>query len=151
MPTIGSVIIELISNFRALKITFKSYLYYFKNNKIALWIKLNIMITSQQFDTALKIILDYKQQLENGIITNYSEENYVNIQKKITSNTFFALQNYFKDYHNIDLEWKSLTKMDLETLQAINFKKLRSYRGFGDKAEKKLKEIIFSNTPDAGN
>ena len=151
MPTIGRVVSHLIFNFRELKTTFKYYKNYFKNNKIAPWIKLNSMITLQQFDTALKIIIDYKQQLENGIIINKPEENYIDIQKKITTNTFFVLQNYFKDYHNFDLDWKSLSKMDIEVLQAINFKILRSYRGFGEKAEKKLREIILSNTSEMGS
>ena len=101
------------------------------------------MVTPQQFDSALQVILAYKAQLENQV---YKKEvqvgTLIDIQKNITSNTFWVLQNYFHDYHQIDLEWEDFKAFRLEYLMMLNFEKLRLYRGFGKKSEQKLLEIL---------
>ena len=42
------------------------------------------MITSQQFDDALKTISDYKFQLEKGLIVNTPKPVLIDIQNKVT-------------------------------------------------------------------
>jgi hypothetical protein len=100
------------------------------------------MITSLQFDNALKIIVDYKLQLERGG-ENKLLAVYVDIQDKISKNTFYTLQHYYSDILDKKLEWNDLKAMELEQLKTIDFNKLRAYRGFGKIAQLKLLNLIF--------
>jgi hypothetical protein len=104
------------------------------------------MINLQQLDEALKLILAIRTQLEKELQQNNSEEIYICIQNKISPNTFWALQNYYKNYYNINLEWKDLKVMSLEKLNSINYENLRLYRGFGVKSEIKLSKLLESYT-----
>ena len=104
------------------------------------------MITSQQFDSALKIIQEYKFQKENEISYNKSEKTYVNIQKEVSIKTLLILQNYFKETYNEHIDWSSLKQIDLEKLKLIDYSILRGYRGFGKVSENKLKKIVFSHS-----
>ena len=54
------------------------------------------------------------------------------------------LQNYYKDMLNQKLEWSDLKKVEIATLQNIDYTKLRRYKGFGKTAENKLRELIES-------
>ena len=100
------------------------------------------MITSQQFDNALKIISDYKNQIDMVVFEDKSIIELVDIQRKMTNNIFFVLQHYYSDIYNINLEWKDLKTMDLKLLKSLDFKILHGYRGFGKSAEIKLKNTI---------
>ena len=100
------------------------------------------MISSQQFDEALKIISEYKSQLDNGLITIKPKPVFVNIQNKISNHTFFTLQHYFNDYLGKLLERNDLSAIDLAMLKNIDFNNLRRYRGFGKMAEERLKYTI---------
>jgi hypothetical protein len=103
------------------------------------------MITSQQFYEAVKLISDYKSQIELGIFEEDSSRTnlfIVNIQKDISKSTFFAIKNYYSDVLNVNLDHKDLKVMNLETLKKLDFKRLRCYRGFGEKAELKFKQLI---------
>lgn len=102
------------------------------------------MITSEQFDDALKIIIDYKTQVESKNINNSLNATFVDIQKNISANTFFILRTYFKEQFNEHIDWNSLKKIDLEKLETIDFSILRNYRGFGKASENKLKKLIYS-------
>lgn len=86
------------------------------------------MITSQQFDSALKIIMEYKLQMEN----------------EISIKTFLTLQTYYKERLNEHIDWNTLKQMDLEKLMLLDYSILRNYRGFGKASENKLKKVIFS-------
>ena len=46
------------------------------------------MITSQEFDSALKVIMEYKLQLENSALKSKTSNNYMNIEKVISDKTF---------------------------------------------------------------
>jgi len=105
-------------------------------------LKLIFMITSQQFDEALKTISDYKFQLETRLVQSAPKVVIVDIQNKINKHIFFNLQSYFSDYLKLELEWENLKAMELETLKTIDFNKLRRYRGFGLMAEERLKNTI---------
>lgn len=90
------------------------------------------MITSLEFDAALKIISDYKIQLDNKIVekTNVIPQN-INIQKSIRNSTFNALRYYYFENYNITLLREDLINMDVLLLKGIDYKKMSSYRGFG--------------------
>jgi len=102
------------------------------------------MITSKDFDEALKIIFEYKYQLDNESISIKPKPVFVNIEYKISDRTFFILQHYFNQHLGMLLERKDLRSMDLETLKNIDFMKIRNYRGFGKTAEERLKNAIES-------
>ena len=90
------------------------------------------MITSLEFDAALKTISDYKIQLDNKIIeSTIGSSRKINIQKSIRNSTFKALKYYYIDNYNMTLEREDLTNMDVLLLKGIDYKKMSSYRGFG--------------------
>jgi hypothetical protein len=109
------------------------------------------MITSQQFDDALKTISDYKSQLEKGLIVSVQKPILIDIQNKISRNTFYTLQHYFEDHVKQTLEWNDLKAMDFEILQNIDFMKLRRYRGFGIMAENRLTDMINTFSVNSEN
>ena len=75
------------------------------------------MITSLQFDEAIKIISEYKSQVENGVVEIKEKGILVNIQDKITKNTFQTLQYYYEDILDKKLEWSHLKSMELNQLK----------------------------------
>ena len=83
----------------------------------------HIMITSQQFDNALKTISDYKSQLEKGLIVSVPKPVLIDIQNKISKHTFFTLQHYFEDHLKQKLEWNDLNPKyrfyEIRTLQRV--------------------------------
>jgi len=101
------------------------------------------MITSLQFDDAIKIISEYKSQVDNGVVEIKEKVILVDIQDKISKNFFFVLQFYYIDILDKKLEWNHLRSMELNELKAIDFLYLRRYRGFGLISEKKLKNLIY--------
>jgi hypothetical protein len=88
------------------------------------------MITSLEFDAALKIISDYKTQSDNKFVEG-SNFRKINIQKNIRNSTFNALKNYYFDNYNLLLEREDLLNMDVQLLKKIDYKKMSGYRGFG--------------------
>lgn len=102
------------------------------------------MITSEQFDNALRVIAEYKTQVETKNSNNILKTTYVDIQKNISINTYLILQTYFKEKFNENLDWNALKKMDLEKLEKIDCSILRHYRGFGKASEDRFKKLIAS-------
>lgn len=102
------------------------------------------MITSEQFDEALKIIISYKTQVESKNLNNKLNTTYVDIQKNVSIHTYLLLQTYFKEKFNEHINWNSLKKIELEKLEKIDFSVLRNYRGFGKASEYKLNKVIES-------
>jgi hypothetical protein len=100
------------------------------------------MVTLQQLDEALKLILQFRAQLQKENQHYNSEEIYIYIQNKISPNTFWAIQNYYSDFYNIDLEWDDLKAMSIDKLKLLNYERLRLYRGFGVKSEMKLRKLL---------
>jgi hypothetical protein len=104
------------------------------------------MITSEQFDAALKVIADYKMESVKEIIKNTSLINRtINLQNQITSGTFKALQKYYENNYNIQLDWKGLRDMNPKLLSNLEFNKLLNSRGFGTVALSNLKKILVKN------
>jgi hypothetical protein len=90
------------------------------------------MITSLEFDAALKIISDYKIQLDNKIVEKpHVMPQNINIQKSIRNSTFNALRYYYFEYYNITLSREDLMNMDVLLLKEIDYTKMSRYRGFG--------------------
>lgn len=100
------------------------------------------MITSKEFDAALKIISDYKNQLENENSYEKRPQNFINIQKEVTITIFLVLQLYYFEIYKENIDWNSLRIMNLEKLNHLDYSILKSYRGFGKASERKLKNII---------
>lgn len=102
------------------------------------------MITSQQFDEALKTISEYKIQTELKLnVTNFTETLKIDIQKNINKSLFNVLKSYYLDEHKISLNWDDLKVMDINLLQEINFTKLRQYSRFGAMAEHRFQKILI--------
>ena len=101
------------------------------------------MITSEQFDAALKVIADYKTQLLNGIITKSSRKNRtINLKNQISSPTYRALRLYYKNEYQIILDRNNLAFMNANLLSKINFDKLLYSRGFGQIALSNFKKTL---------
>lgn len=103
------------------------------------------MITTEEFENAMQLILDYKLQTDKILYENNIDFLKINIQKKINKSTFLFLQRYLNLELNIKIEWNDLKAIDVNILKNIDYVKLREYRGFGQKAEYKLKEVIKLN------
>jgi hypothetical protein len=102
------------------------------------------MITSLQYETALKIISDYIVQTERKLnFNNLTESLKIDIQKNINKSLFNVLKSYYLDEHKITLIWDDLKVMDVNLLQTINFTKLRQYSRFGAMGEHKLQKILI--------
>jgi hypothetical protein len=105
------------------------------------------MITSAQFDAALKLIADYKKQLVKRIIINTSAKNKtINLQNQISSCTYKALRLYYENEYQIILDWDDLVFMDENLLSNINFDKLLYSRGFGIIALSNFKKTLALNS-----
>ncbi len=90
------------------------------------------MITSLEFDNAVKLISAYKLQLENEIIeSGIVRKRLIDIKENITNVTFSALKKYYLVEYNIKLDWDDLKDMDVNLLAAIDFNKLSNASGFG--------------------
>ena len=100
------------------------------------------MITYEQFDNALNIIVAYKTQVESKNLNNKLNPTFVDIQKNISVTTFLILQTYYEEAFNETIDWNSLKQMDVDKLMLIDYSILRNYRGFGKSSENKLKKVI---------
>jgi Zn-dependent oligopeptidase len=104
------------------------------------------MITSVDFEAALKLIQDYKNQLISGIDINEDSQNRtINLKKQISSGTFKAVRNYYKKEYGILLDLDNLEAMDEKLLSAIDFDKLLNTRGFGRVGVYNFKRLLVFN------
>lgn len=87
------------------------------------------------FEVFDNLFLEDKSHLKNE---------FMDIQKHINKKTFIALQNYYKDVFNCQLEWDDLTNMKISLLKKIDMTILNGYRGYGKISEIKLKGILDS-------
>jgi hypothetical protein len=104
------------------------------------------MITTVDFEAALKLISDYKKQFINGTVINEDSRNRtINLKKQISSGTFKAVQNYYKKEYGILLNPDNLEAMDEKLLSVIDFDKLLNTRGFGRVGLQNFKELLVFN------
>lgn len=102
------------------------------------------MITSLEFEAALKIISDYKIQLENNLNhKTASSEKTVNILNDIEDETTLrVLKNYYRSEFKIELKREDLSEMDFTLLASINYYKLEGFRGFGKVRLNNFKKLM---------
>ena len=106
----------------------------------------NKSITLVELNNAIKVISEYKNQLEEmlGIIP-IEKPKKINISQSINPKIFKVLLRYYKDIYDLELTKASLAEMDVDLLKDINYTRLRTYRGFGEVAEGKFREIMIAN------
>ena len=95
------------------------------------------MITQLRYKKALKIVLDYQNQLEIA-------------KSNSNTTTIFKLEDYFrkdavKAIHNCYYDTFGVYKehISLEDICQLDIKRLYLFRGFGQKAEMKFKELML--------
>ncbi len=99
------------------------------------------MVSSEEFDAALKIIAAYRVQLEAEIHVNFKFPT-IDLQHEISRSTFKALRYYYDSEFDFQIEWTDLASMDVKLLLEINFDKLSGIRGFGRVALYNFKQIL---------
>lgn len=96
------------------------------------------MISLLQYKKAVATVKNYEtQQLENGSIANTLE---FKLEEHFRSNAVRAIYNCYSATYG-----EPLGPLSLEQLIKLDLKILRRYRGFGEKAEAKLIELIQNN------
>ena len=105
------------------------------------------MITSVEFDAAIKLIADYKSQLDKELKASVLAQNKkINIQEGINEKTFIALQNYYQLDYSITLQWEDLKAMDICLLESIDYGKMALTKGFGFMSLFNFKEVMVSHS-----
>jgi hypothetical protein len=105
------------------------------------------MITSVEFDAALKLISDYKIQMDKELKASVLHKNQkIDIQEGINEKTFIALQNYYQLDYSISLKWEDLKAMDICLLESIDYDKMALTKGFGLMSLFNFKEIMVSHS-----
>lgn len=99
------------------------------------------MISSEEFDDALQLILAYKLQLQVELNLNAKKPT-INLQHYLTKSTFKILQFYYRSEYEIQIDWSDLKNMESHLLSKINFNKLSGLQGIGKVAVSNLKEIL---------
>jgi hypothetical protein len=105
------------------------------------------MITLQEFDSALKLIANYRLQLQDQLEGKENKNIYIpkrtiNMQRNTKISLFNVLRNYYKHELGIELKWDDLKTMDIDILNNIDSHKLLRYRGFGIIALDKFNELM---------
>jgi hypothetical protein len=105
------------------------------------------MITSADFDAAIKLISEYRDQMVNIVKeNNSSKDKTINIKKQISSGTFKALREYYKNEFGMLLDDDHLATMNVKLLSTIDCDKLLNTRGFGKAGLKNFKKLLNSNS-----
>lgn len=92
------------------------------------------MITTLQYKKALKIVSGYESQSKT--LKSTTSKDFI-LEKHFRTNAVKAIYNCYKDTFGIQKE-----KLSLQDLKLLDIKNLYRFRGFGPKAEEKLKELI---------
>lgn len=108
--------------------------------------KEKIMITSEEFDSAVQLIADYKLQLDEQVKELLTRNQKINIQGDIKENTFRMLQNYYQMHYATRLQWEDLKAMDRHLLETIDFDKIKLLKGCGRMSLFKLKKLMISHS-----
>lgn len=104
------------------------------------------MITSQEYDVALKVIADYKLQLDNQLKEVLVKNQKINIQEDIKENTFRVLQQYYQLHYVKRLQWEDLKTMDRHLLETIDYDKIKLLKGFGHMSLFNLKKLMIAHS-----
>jgi glyoxylate carboligase len=105
------------------------------------------MITSVEFDAALKLIADYKIQMDKELKASVLHVNQkIDIQDGINEKIFIALQNYYQLDYAMQLKWEDLKAMDICLLESIDYDKMALTKGFGMKSLFVFKKLMVSHS-----
>jgi hypothetical protein len=105
------------------------------------------MITLQEFDCALKLIANYRLQLQDQLENKEIKGDVIrtrtiDMQRNTKISLFNVLRNYYNHELGIELKWDDLKTMDIDILNNIDNHKLLRYRGFGIIALDKFNELM---------
>ena len=95
------------------------------------------MITQLEYKKALKIVLGYESQTK---LVKYTAIEVFNLEEHFRSNAIKAIYNCYQDTFGTQKE-----KLSLKDIRKLEIKNLSRFRGFGQKAEEKLKELLEVN------
>lgn len=104
------------------------------------------MITSEEFDLALKLIADYKLQLDKQLKDAFVDTEKINIQGEIKESAFRVLQKYYQLYYLMKLQWEDLEAMDRHLLVTIDYDKMKLLKGYERMSLNKLKKLMISHS-----
>lgn len=93
------------------------------------------MITQLEYQKALKIVNNYQSQFEIVNWNMVSED--FKLENHFRSNAVKALQNCYHETFGVQKE-----NLNLEDLSKLNINQIYRFRGFGQKSELKLKELL---------
>lgn len=104
------------------------------------------MITSEQFDIALKVVVSYKTQLvmelEDALQIRPQR---IDISGDLREKAFKALQTYYDLHYSIVIGRDDLAYMDRHLLAGIDYNKMRYIKGFGRSAVYNFKKVMLSH------
>jgi hypothetical protein len=102
------------------------------------------MITSEQFDIALKVVTSYKTQLDKELENALKiRPQKIDISGDLKEKAFKALQTYYELHYSIVIGRGDLTSMDRHLLAGIDYNKMLYIKGFGRYAVYNFKEVML--------
>ncbi|GIZ10063.1 hypothetical protein [Flavobacterium sp. UMI-01] len=104
------------------------------------------MITSKEFELAIKIIAEYKLQMDNQLKEILHTTEKINIQEDMRGGMFRVLQKYYKAHYDIKLCWEDLKTMERSLLEKIDFDKMKLIKGCGRISLFNFKKLMVSHS-----
>jgi len=102
------------------------------------------MITSEQFDIALKVVTSYKTQLDKELEDALKiRPQKIDISGDLRDKAFKALQTYYDLHYSVAIVRDDLTSMDRNLLAGIDYDKMRYIKGFGRSAIYNFKVVML--------
>lgn len=102
------------------------------------------MITSLEFDIAVRLIADYKLQLDKELKDVLNRNHKINIQGDIKESTFRVLQKYYQIHYATKLQWEDLKAMDRQLLETLDYDKIKLLKGYKRMSLHNLKKLMLS-------
>lgn len=104
------------------------------------------MITSKEFELAIKIIAAYKLQMDNTLKEILQNNEIINLQDNIRESQFRILQKYYRIHYNRKLSWEDLKAMERSSLENIDFDKMKLIKGCGPIFLFNFKKLLLSHS-----
>ena len=103
------------------------------------------IITSEEFDLAVQLIIDYKSQLDKELKKALVRNQKINIQGDIKESTFRVLQKYYQIHYATRLQWEDLKAMDRQLLESIDYDKIKLLHGYKRMSLYNLKNLLIAH------
>lgn len=103
------------------------------------------IITSEEFDLAVQLIIDYKSQLDKELKKALVRNQKINIQGDIKESTFRVLQKYYQIHYATRLQWEDLKTMDRQLLESIDYDKIKLLHGYKRMSLYNLKNLLIAH------